>query len=192
MIQARVIDGGKTGVLATLFGARDTSNDMSIISDIIGTPIEAVRDSLQISLSQLNEAYNGSETINMGRLILANHTAVFDQSAMTIIGMHNIDRVNNRMKEIIMSNPELMRLDGLGVIDGYANVDRDPDLHRWIDSGSLVLNSGQMQYTTFSGGDYDELYDELDKHIITETWHNIQDMLAEGIDPTSEDLSYFD
>lgn len=190
MITARVIDGGKTGMMASLFGFRDHSNDMNIVRDLVGTPFDSVQTNLRESIIQLNTAYMGSETINMGKMITMQHGSVFDPFAMTIINRDNILNSNLRMKEIISSHPEVMKLDRLGFIDGFANVTPDLDLHKWIDDGELNMD-GQISYTTYDNAVYDS-YDELDKHVIRETWHNIQDMIAEGVDPTSDELRYFD
>lgn len=191
MYLARVIDGGKTGVMASLFGLRDHSNDMNIVRDIVGNPFQSIQENLGSSIALLNQAYMGSETINMARMINMHHGSTYNPYAMTIINKDNILDMNTRMREIVISHPEVSRLSDLGFIDGFTDVRPDLELRNWVNDGVLQLDSGLMQYHTYSGA-YDDMYDELDKTIITETWHNIQNMLAEGIDPTSKDLSYFD
>ena len=191
MYIANVIDGGKTGVMATLFGLRDHSNDMNIVSDIVGAPFASIQENLSNSIAQLNQAYMGSETLNMARLITMHHGSTYNPYAMSIVTKDNILDMNLRMREIVLSHPDVMKLDSLGFIDGFSDVSPDLELQNWVYDGVLRLDDGPMTYSTFSGS-YDDMYDDLDKTIITETWHNIQNMLAEGIDPTSKDLSYFD
>lgn len=189
-MQATVLDGGKTGIMAALFGFRDHSNDINVVRDIVGSPFDSVKDSLNLSLQQLNNAYMGSETINMGRMIAMRHDSIYDPMGMNIVTKNNIQNSNNRMKEIILSHPEVARLSNSGFIDGYAGITPDLELSSWVNDGVVDLDNGLMSYTTYNGI-YDDVFDEIDKHIITETWRNVQDMLAEGIDPTSKELSYF-
>lgn len=192
-IRATVVDGGKTGLTAILFGVQNNNmNDMNVVNDIVGAPLlNNTSAFFNTSMVGLNNIYRSNETINMSKNILMHHGAVFNNQSMNIITMNNIHVANDRMRNIIASHPEVIRLDALGYIDGFSNTIPDTDLVHLVTDTELREEDGVGMYNTYSHSEYDDMYDDLDRYIIKSSWDTVSDLLDRGLDPTSDELRPF-
>lgn len=192
-IRATVVDGGKTGLTAILFGVQNNNmNDMNVVNDIVGAPLlNNTSAFFNTSMVGLNNIYRSNETINMSKNILMHHGAVFNNQSMNIITMNNIHVANDRMRNIIASHPEIIRLDALGYIDGFSNTIPDTDLVHLVTDTELREEDGVGMYNTYSHSEYDDIYDDLDRYIIKSSWDTVSDLLDRGLDPTSDELRPF-
>lgn len=192
-IRATVVDGGKTGLTAILFGVQNNNmNDMNVVNDIVGAPLlNNTSAFFNTSMVGLNNIYRSNETINMSKNILMHHGAVFNNQSMNIITMNNIHVANDRMRNIIASHPEIIKLDALGYIDGFSNTIPDTDLVHLVTDTELREEDGVGMYNTYSHSEYDDMYDDLDRYIIKSSWDTVSDLLDRGLDPTSDELRPF-
>ncbi len=188
-----VYDGGKTGMTAMMFGMPQftNSNDSIIMNEFNNNnKLRGVSTHFMNSISEMNKMYNSNEVIALSKKLIATHGSLLNNYVMMIMTPENIKTPNLMMKQVIMSNPEVMRLDSLGVIDGYQTVTPDYDLHKFVKSGVLDVKDSGSTYSTFYGSAYDE-YTTEDKDMIVHCWELVNNMLADGIDPTNKELSQY-
>lgn len=188
-----VYDGGKLGMDAMLFGMSNfhNPNDNLIISDFTNNRVLTnTTDYFNNAVINLNQMYQSDEVINLAKSIIMTQGSVLNQNVMTFITRDNIINANNTMQYIINSNPEVIRLDNLGIIDGYPNISRDYGLIDYVNDGVLTIIDDVMSYTSFDSSAYDE-FTEIDKEAIVRCWETVNELLAEGLDPTSVDLLPF-
>lgn len=188
-----VYDGGKLGMDAMLFGMSNfhNPNDNLIISDFTNNRVLSnTTDYFNNAVVNLNQMYQSDEVINLAKSIIMTQGSVLNQNVMTFITRDNIINANNTMQYIINSNPEVIRLDNLGIIDGYPTISRDYELIDYVNDGIVNIVDDVMSYTSFDSSAYDE-FTELDKEAIIRCWETVNELLAEGLDPTSEDLLPF-
>ncbi len=188
-----VYDGGKLGMDAMLFGMSNfhNPNDNLVISDFTNNRVLSnTTDYFNNAVINLNQMYQSDEVINLAKSIIMTQGSVLNQNVMTFINRDNIINANNTMQYIINSNPEVIRLDNLGIIDGYPTISRDYGLVDYVNDGVLTIVDDVMSYTSFDSSAYDEFTD-IDKEAIVRCWETVNELLAEGLDPTSEDLLPF-
>lgn len=188
-----VYDGGKLGMDAMLFGMSNfhNPNDNLVISDFTNNRVLSnTTDYFNNAVINLNQMYQSDEVINLAKSIIMTQGSVLNQNVMTFINRDNIINANNTMQYIINSNPEVIRLDNLGIIDGYPTISRDYDLIDYVNDGIVTIVDDMMSYTSFDSSAYDE-FTEIDKEAIVRCWETVNELLAEGLDPTSEDLLPF-
>lgn len=188
-----VYDGGKLGMDAMLFGVSNfhNPNDNIVISDFTNNRVLTnTTDYFNSAVVNLNQLYQSDEVINLAKSIIMTQGSVLNQNVMTYITKDNIINANTMMQYIINSNPDIIRLDNLGVIDGYANISRDYDLLDYVNDGVVNISNDIMSYTSFDSSAYDEFTD-IDKDAILRCWETVNELIAEGLDPTSEDLLPF-
>ena len=81
-------------------------------------------------------------------------------------------------------------------IDIYGNVEIKKEsltpngLLDYVNDGVVTIVDDIMSYTSFDSSAYDE-YTDIDKEAIVRCWETVNELLAEGLDPTSEDLLPF-
>ena len=188
-----VYDGGKLGMDAMLFGMSNfhNPNDNLVISDFTNNRVLSnTTDYFNNAVINLNQMYQSDEVINLAKSIIMTQGSVLNQNVMTFINRDNIINANNTMQYGINSNPEVIRLDNLGIIDGYPTISRDYDLIDYVNDGIVTIVDDMMSYTSFDSSAYDEFTD-IDKEAIVRCWETVNELLAEGLDPTSEDLLPF-
>ena len=188
-----VYDGGKLGMDAMLFGMSNfhNPNDNLVISDFTNNRVLSnTTDYFNNAVINLNQMYQSDEVINLAKSIIMTQGSVLNQNVMTFINRDNIINANNTMQYIINSNPEVIRLDNLGIIDGYPTISRDYDLIDYVNDGIVTIVDDMMSYTSFDSSAYDE-FTEIDKEAIVRCWETVNELIAEGLDPTSEDLLPF-
>jgi hypothetical protein len=178
---------------AMLFGMSNfhNPNDNLVISDFTNNRVLSnTTDYFNNAVINLNQMYQSDEVINLAKSIIMTQGSVLNQNVMTFINRDNIINANNTMQYIINSNPEVIRLDNLGIIDGYPTISRDYDLIDYVNDGIVTIVDDMMSYTSFDSSAYDEFTD-IDKEAIVRCWETVNELLAEGLDPTSEDLLPF-
>lgn len=188
-----VYDGGKLGMNAMLFGMSNfhNPNDLNIINEFTNNKVLVnTSDYFNNAVINLNQMYQSNEVVDLAKSIIMTQGSVLNQNVMTYITRDNITTANTLMQYIINSNPEVIRLDNLGVIDGYPTISRDYGLVDFIEDGNVVILNDEMSYTSFESSAYDEITD-IDKEAIIRCWETVNELLAEGLDPTSEDLLPF-
>lgn len=188
-----VYDGGKLGMDAMLFGVSNfhNPNDNLVISDFTNNRVLSnTTDYFNNAVINLNQMYQSDEVINLAKSIIMTQGSVLNQNVMTFITRDNIINANTTMQYIINSNPDIIRLDNLGVIDGYPTISRDYGLVDYVTDSVVNIVGDEMSYTSFESSAYDE-YTDLDREAIIRCWETVNELLAEGLDPTSEDLLPF-
>ena len=190
-MQGTYVDGGGTGLLAMVFGL--PKHDSNNYQSLVGAPLlSTTSDFFNNSMNMINTAYRGDETLNIAKNIVLRHGSVYDIFSINLIDRNNITRANTMMQTVIASHPEIIRLSNRGFIDGYANINPSLDLHEIITDGDVIFSDDIMEFNTLISSDYSESdYDDLTKEVIRRTWDTVQELLADGIDPTSEDLLPF-
>lgn len=179
----QVIDGGRSSLDAILFGNTTRHNDMEFVNNIVGeVKLAGVTNYFSNSIGTLNNIYNSDEAIMYNKSIVLQHGAMKNEDVYTIITRDNISRCNSRMQEVIMSHPEMMRLNTLGAVTGYNNVVANTSLQSYVNSGVVKFNDDIMEYTSFYSSE--EEPDEVEMIAVKETWKTISEMLADGLDPT--------
>jgi hypothetical protein len=188
-----VYDGGKLGMDAMLFGMSNfhNPNDSIVINDFTNNKVLTnTSDYFNSSLINLNQIYQSDEVVNLAKTLIMRQGSALNQNVMTFIDRSNIVNANSMMQYIINSNPEIIRLDNLGIIDGYPSISRDADLINYINDGVVNIVNDEMSYISFESSAYDDFTD-LDKDAVIKCWETVNELLAEGLDPTSEDLLPF-
>lgn len=188
-----VYDGGKTGMNALLFGLPNlvNNNDIQVVNEYVNpNSIINTTDYFNQSINTLNTIYSSNEVINLGKQLIMNHGSLLNHNVMMMLDRTNITSANLMMQHVIMSHPDVIRLDKLGVINGFSNVSIDTDLVSLMNSGNVKHTDDYMEYNTYSSSAYDEYTDD-DKSAIVRCWEVVNDLLAEGLDPTSEELDSF-
>lgn len=189
----KVYDGGKLGLDAMLFGVSNfhNPNDINIISDFTSNKVLSnTTDYFNNAVINLNQMYQSDEVVNLAKSIIMTQGSVLNQNIITYINRDNIINANTLMQYVINSNPDIIRLDNLGVIDGYPSISRDTELVHFIESGNVTMTENEFSYISYESSAYDEITD-MDKDAIIRCWETVNELLAEGLDPTSEDLLPF-
>lgn len=190
---ARVHDGGATAMGAMLFGMSSlhNPNDALIVADVVRpTVLSNTSEFFNVSTNYINSIYQDEEVINIGKKVIQDFGSALNKFVMTNITNYNITEANDMMKMVISSNPNVIKLNHLGVLEGYTSTVVDLDLYRYIDSGNVTFTEDSINYNTYNSSSYDE-YTEDDKLTIMDCWMTVNKLLAEGIDPTSSDLSRY-
>lgn len=191
-IVAQVVDGGKTGMVATMFGMPDTSRDYELIHNLVAPEkLYNVTQSFHNSMSMLNDAYRGEETMRVARQVIAHHGSLFNPNVLTYLNSNNITKPNQMMRNIIYSHPEVYRLDSLGVIQGFDDAIADIDLHHYVNEGVIQSKGDLGVYNEYYDTEYSEIYTEDDRDIIRHAWSLVDNLLENSIDPTDEELRPF-
>ena len=191
-ITATVSDGGKTGMVATMFGMPDTSGDYALLQNVISPEkLNNVSESYHTSMQMLNQAYNSEETMRVAKNVLAFHGSLFNPNVLSYMNVNTITKPNSIMSNIIYSHPEVMRLDALGVINGFAEAKPDIDLHKFIYEGDVMTKGDMGLYTEYYDTEYSEIYSEQVKDIIKHAWNLVSSLLDSKLDPTDKELRPF-
>lgn len=192
-MKAMVYDGGKTGMNALLFGMTNlvNNNDINIVNEYVNQ--KALMNTTEYynkSIDTLNNIYTSNDVINLSKNLIMNHGSLLNHNVMMMLDRNNIKSANLMMQHVIMSHPDVIRLDRLGVINGFANSTVDTDLINLMTSGDVKHTDEYMEYTTYNSSAYDD-YSDDDKTAIRRCWDIVNDLLVEGLDPTSEELNAF-
>lgn len=191
-MQGTYVDGGTTGLLATVFGLPKSMSEFGNNGLVNANLLSNTSEFFNTSMISINNAYRGDETLAMAKSIVLRHGSTYDDYCVRYIDINNITKANTMMQTVIASHPEVIRLTNQGFIDGYPNVTPFLDLEEIIDNGNVSFSDGIMEYNSHISCSYNEDdYDDLTVEVIRKAWETVQELLAGGIDPTSEDLLPF-
>lgn len=190
-MEATYIAGGRTAVEAVLYGGSNALPNNAVLDTIGSRAFVNTSDFFNNSITNFTNIYNSDAVLSVARDVVSTFGAVFDSNAMYYITENNIRNANNMMKHVIMSHPEMIRLNNLGFIDGYGTVTGDVGLSDYVNSGDVVFSEDSLNYTTFDDLYYEDVYDAENVNIIKNTWDSLSRMLSKRIDPTTDDLRGF-
>ena len=180
----QVVDGGRASMDAILFGGIVKRNDMDYVRDIVGDKrLVGVSDYFTNSIQTLNNVYNSDESVMFNKSIVLRHSAIKNEDAYIILTLENLPAINLRMKEVVMSHPEMMRLNNLGAVQGYSEVVARDNLYKYVNANRVTYEEDMMVYHTYVTSE-DDVPDEMDIYSIRESWSLISEMLQDGLDPT--------
>ena len=181
----KVIDGGKAGMNALLFGVPQQTNHL-INNNVSASSLLGVSSNFTNSVATMNDTYFSDKAINLAKTIIADSGSLYNNdNNIQYVDYHN---VNNRMRGVITSHPDVIRLNNLGVLDGYSDVSPDYTLGDLLNSGKVSVEDDMFTYTTYSSTEYVDIT-PTEIEVMDDVWKQVSKMLRDGVDPTSEDMS---
>ena len=190
---ARVHDGGLTSMSSMMFGMSSmyNSNDAKLLSNTINPSVlSSTSTFFNDSTNYINKLYQSEEVISQAKKVIQNHGSALNKYVITNIDYNNITTANDMMKTVIASNPNVMKLDRLGVLEGYTATPINLELVDYVNSGVCSITDVGFEYSTYSSSAFDD-YDDDDRYAIIRCWETVNELLAKGIDPTSSDLNRY-
>lgn len=189
-MRANAHSGGATGLNARLFGIVDS--DRAILESFIPpSTLHGTSEFFNNSIVNLNAVYHSNEAMQVARNMTMSMQSIYGAETLMYIDYDTLPRANNLMKDIILSHPEVNRLNTLGYIDGYPTAVADPYLYDYVTSGLVTIKDNYIEYRTVSDIHYDEQYTDSDVEVIQNCWRAVSDALLDGLDPTSDELRPF-
>lgn len=176
------------------YGVMDAFNeDLSRIKGLVGE----YANKFIAEVNNIYNYFNGNEAIENAKLNMYRAESVLRNDVIYPVSFDNLGSANTIMQRYIMAHPAVMELHRKNMCNGFSETYLDYD-DNTEDSDNHEYNqvmSGMLRFDENDNGYYEEIIsvgidgntnelDLIDKAYILETWDNVMEAIAQGIDPT--------
>jgi len=201
-MQVRTIQGGEQAISALLYKQQDPSllqylqNNIQAGADALG----GVADNFVNQAKLMYDKFNNSALINASKALLYSTGTHFSQDIIIPVAYDNLGTTNLIMQQYIIAQPDVNKLYQDNMCSGYDGVylDRENGItgtdrydYRRVMDGVIQHDdnhNGEAYIMHYSQDDEEEELSFMDKSAILDTWANVVNALANGIDPTDPDM----
>ena len=200
MIQANVLSGGDMMEKALLY--REPAPELiSYLNNNLNSIIERGSSLSNRFVDTMKGLYNSvysDSAIRASKQLLAQAEISLSENSIYVVPENSLHKANYIMQQYIMSEPTISEMYRKNLVQGYPDTfyDRQPDTfgenrydYQAVMSDILQHDKeGNGYFMAYSNTDDKEELDFYNKLTILDTWKNVSNILAKGIDPTDSDL----
>lgn len=194
-----VIQGGRDA-FNTFFYPPPSTGIIDYLNNGLTRAAELVNDYSNAFMNKvytLYNYYNSNDAIERSKLNLLQCESVIRDDVIYPVPVENLGNANYTMQRYIMAHPKVMELYNKNMCNGFSDTYVDADDHDDpMDNHEYCeAMNGVIQFDEDGNGYYEQIVsvgidgktddlDLMDQVFIWETWDNVMESIALGIDPT--------
>lgn len=197
-MDVRIINGGSDAYRALLYPLPDqhTRDYLRHQIEVNTSRLGDVGESYYAQHMDTFNRFNSDSAITAAKAFVHSAGTHFSQDVIYPINNDNIQNANLVMQQYIMSNPIVDKLYSKDMCYGFMEtyIDPQPGAHgedrvdyQKVMDGVVQFEKDDAYVMYYSNGE-DEL-NIIDKLSILDTWHTVEQLIANDIDPTDPDLN---
>lgn len=198
MFKVDVVNGGDLAARALIYKQPSYNmteyflNGMNNVFNTVNNLSTAFVDNVK----SLYNKFNSNEVIIASKQLLHQAGMSFNDRSIYTVPYNHFHEANLTMQQYIMLQPDVFKRYSENRCHGFQDtyIDPEPDtpleeriMYQNVMDGVLQFDKEGDGYIKFYTNTSDEELDIFDKLSILDTWHDVQRMLIEGIDPTDPD-----